>query len=306
MSFSRSGGCEVTGLSPDTCGAIYSLSIAGANWAEVTVPPNCTFSASATFEMSGAPGGGVRVAGTVGDGFTGAAPALWVSPGGIRHDGLTDNGGGSYSGTFAYSPPMTGNVADIATNNIFIDLALSDADDDGRFNALEVDALAANIGSTDPALVRKFDIDNSGTINQADVDHFSLVESSGFTAGLFGDANADGVLTCADRWAASFPSPAPVLGGASYVIQLDSDLDGDNDATDSAAFGAFLLPVDIDFNNDLLFPDTGDVDDLLSAYSGGACSNDPNCDSIDINMDGLFPDTVDIDVFVAAFSGGGC
>ncbi|HEX2837636.1 MAG TPA: hypothetical protein VHN77_05870, partial [Phycisphaerales bacterium] len=51
---------------------------------------------------------------------------------------------------------------------------------------------------------------------------------------------------------------------------------------------------DIDFNNDGLFPDTQDIDDLLTVFSGGACSTG-NCDPIDFNQDGLFPDTLDID-----------
>ncbi len=61
-----------------------------------------------------------------------------------------------------------------------------------------------------------------------------------------------------------------------------------------------------DFNNDGLFPDTLDIDDFLSVFSGGPCSNDPNCDAIDFNGDGLFPDTADIDAFLAVFSGGTC
>ncbi|MFO0830882.1 MAG: M12 family metallo-peptidase [Phycisphaerales bacterium] len=61
-----------------------------------------------------------------------------------------------------------------------------------------------------------------------------------------------------------------------------------------------------DFNNDGLFPDTADLDDMLSVFSGGSCSNDPNCGSIDFNGDGLFPDTADIDAFLLVFSGGSC
>jgi hypothetical protein len=53
-------------------------------------------------------------------------------------------------------------------------------------------------------------------------------------------------------------------------------------------------------------PDTLDIDDFLSVFSGGPCSNDPNCDAIDFNGDGLFPDTADIDAFLAVFSGGTC
>jgi hypothetical protein len=61
----------------------------------------------------------------------------------------------------------------------------------------------------------------------------------------------------------------------------------------------------IDFNNDGLFPDTADIDDLLSVFSGGPCSTG-NCNDIDFNNDGLFPDTTDIDAFLNVFSGGPC
>lgn len=62
---------------------------------------------------------------------------------------------------------------------------------------------------------------------------------------------------------------------------------------------------DIDFNNDGLFPDTADIDDFLTVFSGGACSTG-TCDPIDFNGDNLFPDTLDIDNFLAVFSGGSC
>ncbi len=62
----------------------------------------------------------------------------------------------------------------------------------------------------------------------------------------------------------------------------------------------------IDFNGDTLFPDTQDIEDFLSVFSGGTCSNDPNCGDIDFNNDGLFPDTLDIDSLLSVFSGGAC
>ncbi|MFO0832002.1 MAG: hypothetical protein U0637_09175 [Phycisphaerales bacterium] len=61
-----------------------------------------------------------------------------------------------------------------------------------------------------------------------------------------------------------------------------------------------------DFNADGLFPDTADLDDYLSVFSGGPCSNDPNCGDTDFNNDGLFPDTADIDSLLSVFSGGAC
>jgi hypothetical protein len=65
------------------------------------------------------------------------------------------------------------------------------------------------------------------------------------------------------------------------------------------------LCTDIDFNNDGLFPDTLDIDALLTLFSGAPCPTE-RCDSIDFNNDGLFPDTQDIDSFLSVFGGGPC
>ncbi len=61
----------------------------------------------------------------------------------------------------------------------------------------------------------------------------------------------------------------------------------------------------IDFNGDTLFPDTADIDDFLSVFSGGPCSTG-TCGDIDFNNDTLFPDTLDIDSLLSVFSGGAC
>ncbi len=60
-----------------------------------------------------------------------------------------------------------------------------------------------------------------------------------------------------------------------------------------------------DFNGDGLYPDTADIDDFLSVFSGGPCSTG-TCADIDYNNDGLFPDTTDIDSLLSVFSGGVC
>ena len=61
----------------------------------------------------------------------------------------------------------------------------------------------------------------------------------------------------------------------------------------------------IDYNGDGLFPDTADIDDFLSVFSGGACPTS-TCGDIDFNNDGLFPDTLDIHALLSVFSGGPC
>lgn len=67
----------------------------------------------------------------------------------------------------------------------------------------------------------------------------------------------------------------------------------------------------IDFNHDTLFPDTQDVADFVSVFSGGVCAGqqpgDPPCNSdIDFNNDALFPDTSDISALLRVFAGGPC
>lgn len=61
----------------------------------------------------------------------------------------------------------------------------------------------------------------------------------------------------------------------------------------------------IDFNGDGFFPDTADIDDYLSVFSGGPCSTG-TCGDTDFNNDGLYPDTMDIDALLSVFSGGPC
>jgi hypothetical protein len=64
----------------------------------------------------------------------------------------------------------------------------------------------------------------------------------------------------------------------------------------------------LDFNNDGVSPDTGDIDDFLSVFGGGPCSTDPTpgCNDLDFNNDGVAPDTTDIDSFLSVFGGGPC
>jgi beta-glucanase (GH16 family) len=74
---------------------------------------------------------------------------------------------------------------------------------------------------------------------------------------------------------------------------------------DDLSFAPNSLCDTIDFNRDGLSPDTADIDDFLSVFSGGPCS-EPSCGDTDFNNDGLFPDTGDIDAILSVFSGGAC
>jgi hypothetical protein len=90
------------------------------------------------------------------------------------------------------------------------------------------------------------------------------------------------------------------------------DVVGNIDFAEAGSFDAYLTlgtapQCDtIDFNRDGVAPDTQDLNDFLSVFGGGACSNDPFCGDIDFNNDGVAPDTEDVDAFLRLFGGGVC
>lgn len=116
------------------------------------------------------------------------------------------------------------------------------------------------------------------------------------------------------RWgdyAGACPDPLDpyAMWFATMYLHVDNPLNACVDTTPvwNTKFGSFtaLTPCDIDFNNDGVFPDTLDVDDFISVFSGGPCSTGC-CDGIDFNGDGVFPDSLDSDLFVEVFGGGSC
>jgi hypothetical protein len=66
---------------------------------------------------------------------------------------------------------------------------------------------------------------------------------------------------------------------------------------------SFLFPtcVDIDFNNNGVFPEDQDVIDFFDVLSGATC---PTCDSIDINRNEVFPEDEDVTALFDALAGG--
>jgi trimeric autotransporter adhesin len=66
----------------------------------------------------------------------------------------------------------------------------------------------------------------------------------------------------------------------------------------------------LDFNNDTLTPDAGDLDDIVAVLAGGpsACSTfpAPGCNDVDFNNDEIFPDSTDLDAFLSRLAGGAC
>jgi hypothetical protein len=135
----------------------------------------------------------------------------------------------------------------------------------------------------------------------------------------FAWAGQNGDLAAGDYYVAVLAWPFDVIGGqagAAPVVPTAGarfharGLSGDNVGLTLDFYTGTVVggPVcdSIDFNNDGLFPDTLDIDDFLSVFSGGPCSNDPLCGDIDFNNDGLFPDTLDVDSLLSVFSGGPC
>lgn len=94
--------------------------------------------------------------------------------------------------------------------------------------------------------------------------------------------------------------------GPTVTLRFASNNTGNHGIVlDGISIAAVPMCDSIDFNNDGLFPDTADIDDFLSVFSGGPCSTG-TCGDIDFNNDGLFPDTLDIDSLLSVFSGGAC
>ncbi|MFO0830752.1 MAG: immunoglobulin domain-containing protein [Phycisphaerales bacterium] len=110
-----------------------------------------------------------------------------------------------------------------------------------------------------------------------------------------------------------------IPGGTSNTLHISAPAAGDagtyacramNDCGETVSNTAQLAILGqccdpVDFNNDGLFPDTADIDDFLTVFSGGPCSSGA-CADTDFNNDGLFPDTSDIDSLLSVFSGGPC
>ncbi|HEX2837557.1 MAG TPA: hypothetical protein VHN77_05470 [Phycisphaerales bacterium] len=114
-------------------------------------------------------------------------------------------------------------------------------------------------------------------------------------------------MACVDASGTTATLNFPVTQGNSYAIRVGGNANG---LTGTGTLSISCTPSgptcdSVDFNGDGLFPDTADIDDFLSVFSGGSCSTG-TCGDTDFNNDGLFPDTLDIDALLSVFSGGPC
>lgn len=131
-----------------------------------------------------------------------------------------------------------------------------DINGDGRFNQADIDAIGLVIADcTSPSIFdcmnEAVDVDGDGDIDSDDTDILQDLIDCGLDTGVFGDANGDGEVTCADESATTvFPLASAPFGSSPYIsvhigdpgyqLELDYDLNGVLNATDQAAFNALF------------------------------------------------------------------
>lgn len=208
---------------------------------------------------------------------------------------------GKPDGVFSFNVPANlGTNVSLDTVLLYFTDTSADINGDGRWNEVDASVVGFNVGNAATGTLARADLDSSGTIDSFESSVWSRAVEVGMSSGIFGDANADGRLSCADRDAAPAAPWLTTFCSPTYRVRLDSDVDGDNDEVDRAAFAALML-VDLDFNND---GDVSplDVEDLVGAFGGMSC---PGCDTLDINDDGdVAP--IDLEVFINAMAGASC
>jgi hypothetical protein len=186
---------------------------------------------------------------------------------------------------------------------------------DNRIDAFDIDYVCAQIRTAADGEVNwdnlseasvadlSADINGDLRINGADLTELVTV----VLGTVIGDVNLDGTKDAADL--AIITANLNTAGG---WARGDLNCDGLVNQADVDIFGGGGTPVcdSIDFNNDGLTPDSGDLDDFIAVLAGGpsACSTfpTPGCNDLDFNNDGLFPDALDLDAFISRLAGGPC
>ncbi|MFO0832267.1 MAG: M1 family aminopeptidase [Phycisphaerales bacterium] len=207
-----------------------------------------------------------------------AATAVTLDPDDwILNDGKTSEAYQAGSARLVSASPMPG--ATVGAGPSLVRMWLSES----------VSSPASNFTVTGPSGAVPFSLGISGSPSVATLTFSGPLAPGAYTVGLSRVTTLNGSLG---------------VDGEIVSNTLPSG-DGLDGGPISYSFTVGVACNDIDFNNDGLFPDTADIDDFLSVFSGGACSSGA-CDPIDFNNDGLFPDTADIDSFLSVFSGGPC
>ena len=121
--------------------------------------------------------------------------------------------------------------------SITIEDAKNDVTSDGRFNQDDIDFLISSvIGTslaTDDDYLRRFDFVSEGVIDTADIAILQCFVDACLDARRIGDADCDNDVDCDDlALAAAQPFSGEDFTGSTYNVGFDTDLDGDNDASD--------------------------------------------------------------------------
>lgn len=181
---------------------------------------------------------------------------LCSAPGGVRAVGLQLAFDGQWEGSpnICLCPGMSKiSVLSLTFYDKDIDLDL-----DGRFTQFDVDIFSALVGTSIADEMRILDFNGNGIVDVEDVELLQALIDAGFGAGLLGDANQDGVVSCADTPLLG-SIPDATLGQIGYRVDLDANLDGFFNDQDRAAICRHIQPADftcdgvIDFSDYLAF-----------------------------------------------------
>lgn len=212
---------------------------------------------------------------------------------------ITDLGGGSYQIDQSAVLPFSGAGDTFTTRTVSGNDGAFDADCDGRLTGADFDVVDSWIGTriseieevpgatcprnedgTPNQLAARFDFNNNDEIDYDDKYTLDAILTALWTIGqqpnLFGDANGDGVIDCADNCMTA-TAWGSVVTDATYLAGLDYDLDGDNDGADQEAYGALrVCPADANHDGSVT---TQDIFDFLNLWYASDPAADFNGDS---------------------------
>lgn len=185
----------------------------------------------------------------------------------------------------------------------FFTISINDAEDDrtddSRFNQDDVDYLSLNVPSIDLDLVNRFDFDNSGSVDSADVSKLQCFVDACLDARRIGDADCDNDIVC-DDLALAFTQPfaGEDFTGATYRVGFDIDLDGDNDVADKIEVRTRFLEVEpAEYVLDGVF-NNFDISAYMMLFNAGDPLADVNGDSA-VNF-------FDVNAFLNAYNNPNC
>ncbi|HEX8877122.1 MAG TPA: hypothetical protein VF777_10265 [Phycisphaerales bacterium] len=225
-------------------------------------------------------------------------PSGWsiVSQGGIDYpEGGVVNWGYQVQGPVSLVPSGSAPVA-FNVRAVVVDDDTFDFNGDGRFDEADVSWLSAAIPSSNPELLARANLNDSGAsedvVDGADVAEIQALLDNNLGTPAFGDSDGDGCVTCSDAFHGLINVDAIFDGvlssNALYSLALDSNADGVLDSGDRVAFYAAVNHADFtgdgtvddaDFTiftgyYDLIFPP-------VAGTSGGDQNGDGICDDAD-------------------------